>query len=100
MELRTDLLGCGLILLQVGNVVVKVNAVLLQKGVHFHPGLEAQHLAQRGFGKPFCAIAFEGQGLKSYARWVRTFWSHSTGKLIRNIERDPHGLRIAYRVVW
>jgi hypothetical protein len=35
--------------------------MLLQKRVHFHPSLEAQHQPQRRFREQFCTVALRGQ---------------------------------------
>lgn len=73
---------------------MQVNAVLFQKGVHFHPGLETQHLPQCRFRKEFCTVAFQGQRFKGYSRWVLTLRSHLTSKFVRDIQSNLHVPRI------
>ena len=74
---------------------MQVNAMSLQKGMHFHPGLETQHLPQCRFRKEFRAVALQGQRFKGDSRWVFTLSSHLTGKLVRDIESNLHTVRIA-----
>jgi len=74
---------------------MKVNAMLLQKRVHFHPGLEVQHLPKRRFREQLRTVALEGQRLKSYSRGVLAFRRHLASKVVRNIESNLHTLRIA-----
>ena len=70
--------------------------MLLQKRVHFHPGLESQHLANGGFRQPFSAVAFQGQCLKRDPRRVTALESDFPGKIVRDVERDLHRIRITH----
>ena len=70
--------------------------MLLQKSMHFHPGLESQHLANGGFGEAFCPVALKGQCLKRDTRRVLALGGDLPCKLVRYLEGDLHGLRIAY----
>jgi hypothetical protein len=54
------LLGCRYVLFYFSDSILEVNAVALQEGVHIHPRLETQHLANGGFGQPPCAVALQG----------------------------------------
>lgn|SRR6266566_3967608 len=49
---------------------MKVDAMVLEKGMHFHPGLKAQHLANGGFRQQLCTVALKGQCLKDDPRRV------------------------------
>ena len=74
--------------------------MLLQKSVHFHPGLESQHLADGGLGQSFGAVTFQGQCLQRDSRRVTALGCDFPGKLVRDVEGDFHRLRIAHVVGW
>lgn len=80
---------------EVSNVVVQVNAVMLQEGVDFHTGFETEHLAHGGLRETFRAVAFESQCFQGYTGRVLSFGRDLPRELVWNIERDLHRERIA-----
>jgi hypothetical protein len=57
-------LGRYSIPIPVRKVIVKVNPMLLEKGMYLYPAFEAKHLANGGLRKPLTAITFQRQRLK------------------------------------
>jgi hypothetical protein len=49
--------GSCLVLIEIAKIIMKVDAMFLQKGVYLQSGFKAQHLPKRRLGKKFCAVA-------------------------------------------
>lgn len=69
--------------------------MLLQEGMHLHPGLEAQHSANFGFRQAFRAVSLEGQCFQRNSCRILVPGSDLSRKLVRNVESDLHNMRIA-----
>src|SRR5882672_473340 len=76
---------------------MEINAVLLQKRMHFNPGIESQHLANSGLRQPLRAVALKGQCLKCDPRRVLALASDLPCEIVRDIERDFHGIKNSTR---
>src|SRR5205823_584563 len=87
VELRAKPRGRFFVLLQIRDIVVKVDPMFLEKSVDFYPRLEAQHLTQGGLRKQFCSIAFQGQGLKGNTGWILPFGSDFVRDMDCNLHR-------------
>jgi len=46
-------------MIQIREIVLKVNPVFLQEGMHLHPAFKAKHLSNCGLRKPLCAITLK-----------------------------------------
>ena len=75
---------------------MKVNAVLLQKGVNLHTSLKTQHLAKVRFGQPLRTVAFESQSLQGNPSRILTFRGDLARYLVRDTQGDFHMARIAH----
>ena len=71
--------------------------MLLQKSMHFHPGLESQHPANGGLRQSFGTVAFKGQCLKRNPRRVLALGSDLPCNLVRDVESDLHRIKDSIR---
>jgi hypothetical protein len=80
-----------LIFREICDIILKVDAMDLEKGMHFHPGLKAWHLASGGFGQQLCTVALKRKCLKDDPRRVldlgMTCCANSFGILQGNLHR-------------
>src|SRR5271157_3502920 len=95
LALRSHAIGSCLVSI-IGNIIIQVNAMLLQKGMYFHSRFEPKHPPKRRLEKEFCAVAFQSQRFKRDPRRFLAFGSNLTSKFVRNVERNLHAERLAW----
>ena len=59
---------CLPVLIQVCLGVMQVRAVLFEKSVDFHPGIESKQASHLKFRETLIAVSFRGKSLKSQTR--------------------------------
>jgi len=75
--------------------VFQLNAVVLEEGVDFHAGVEAQQAAQLGSGHFAGTVGFERQGFQGSARQVLALGGEGRQELVWKQNGEVlHGLRI------
>ena len=81
--------GC-LVVFQIGNVVLKINSVLLEECMHLQACFEAKQLPDFCLGKPLSAITLQSQSLKRSPSSVVSFRHDLPRKLVRNVNQNFH----------
>jgi hypothetical protein len=83
------------IVLEILDGEVEVAVMFLEEGVDLHASLEPQQFPDLRFGEALGAVAFEGEGLESGAGQALSIFRELTSEIVRNVEGDQHGNRIA-----
>src|SRR5205823_2601005 len=75
---------------EVLDCVVQKHAVLLEKGIDLHAGLETEQTANLGFGEAVAAVRFQSDRFEGHARRVLSRSDQLTGQFFRNLNGESH----------